>query len=290
MSNHHPDSYINNFFLELEALDGCPGCGNTAFGLAFGEDIAHCAPCGLYFRSPRPIQSEIARSYATNETFGSWHSQQEYRSRMWDKRLRILLRHIQSGSLLDVGTGDAHFLDIATPHFTITGTDFSDAAADWARKRGHEIIVGQLEALDFGQRQFDCITLWHVLEHVPSPMTLIQKAYSLLHPGGVVVVAVPNDENKFFRYRLWGKPNPPLGPLVFGSEIHLSHFQPVTLRTFLGRNRFDVVEFGVDDIYLKHTLRNRMVISVHRIMTAFTQWHFGVAMYAVARKQARYAP
>lgn len=209
---------------------------------------------------------------------------------MWDKRFHILLRHIQSGSLLDVGTGDAHFLDIAKRHFTTTGTDFSDAAADWARKRGHEIIVGQLEALDFGQRQFDCITLWHVLEHVPCPKTFIQKVYSLLRPGGILVVAVPNEENKFFRYRLRGKPNPPLGPLVFGSEIHLSHFQPATLRTFLVRNRFEVVEFGVDDIYLKHTLRNKMVIFVHKTINACTQWHFGIAMYAVARKHARYAP
>ena len=41
-------------------------------------------------------------------------------------------------------------------------------------------------------KQFDVITMWHVLEHVPNLKEYISQIRKLLKPNGVLVVAVPN--------------------------------------------------------------------------------------------------
>ena len=204
---------------------------------------------------------------------------------MWQRRLAVVLRVKQGGSLLDVGTGDAHFLDEARRHFDVQDCDFSDAAAAFARTRGHTIVIGQIEDLDFGGQTFDCITMWHILEHLPQPAVAMKRICALLKPGGCLIVAVPNEENRLVRHRCGLlRASNPLGPLQFGGEIHLAHFQPATFREFLRANGLELAAFGVDDIYPSHTARNRAVLATQRTVSRLTGWHFSMAMYAAARK------
>jgi len=39
---------------------------------------------------------------------------------------------------------------------------------------------------------FDCITLWHVLEHFSDLHNYIAEINRLLKPGGICIIAVPN--------------------------------------------------------------------------------------------------
>jgi SAM-dependent methyltransferase len=81
---------------------------------------------------------------------------------------------------------------------------------------------------------FDVITLWHVLEHVARPVPLLERLVSLLRPGGVLVVSVPN-------FRSWQS------RLFSGSWFHLDpprhlvHFDRETLEECLRRAGLEIV-------------------------------------------------
>ncbi len=165
--------------------------------------------------------------------------------------------------------------------FEVAGTEVSAAGANYARERGFEVHLGQITDLDLPAESFEIATIWHVLEHVPDPAAVLRKVHSLLRPGGVLVVAVPNEENYFLRRRLGqaaGRSSP-FDPLTFGGEIHLTYFRPATLRSALRAAAFSVLEFGVDDIYHVRDLKMWMKLKLQQCLAKTLRWHFAVAMY-----------
>lgn len=273
-------------FDEYEQVERCPLC--EGYALRRHDRLGHlglCAQCGLSFLTPRPTQEAIARSYdrATGVHEG-WEAEAEGRSRMWQKRIDRVLRHAQNGRALDVGAGFGDFLAQLQTRggWEVVGTEVSLEAALSARARhGVDVRHGQLD--DVGVvGPFDLVTLFHVLEHLPSPGQALRQIAGLLAPGGYVVLALPNDGIPRLRYlrirdalkrpvvRLMRRPfrsgvEAYFGAPVPGAEIHLSHFDRRTLVTFLGGLGFDIVEIGVDDLA---PLPDRRTDVRHRVQEA----------------------
>lgn len=276
-------------FEEFETLTQCPICGSDQRARTFEPDVERCEACACYFRNPRPTQADIQRSYDYGANYTNWAQMDPaVRRGMWDLRLQRLLPVAKpGGSLLDVGAGDGYFLDLAKDAgFVTVGTELSETGANLARERGHEILLGQLLGIDFQTRTFDVITLWHVLEHLPDPGKAMARVHSLLKPGGIFALAVPNEENQLFRHRCGLlKVANPLGVMTWGAEIHLTHFQPATLRGVLRRAGFEVLSFGVDDIYQDRSRKNLAKLAFHRTLNAGLGWHFSMAMFCICRKR-----
>ncbi|MDQ3116323.1 MAG: class I SAM-dependent methyltransferase [Verrucomicrobiota bacterium] len=275
-------------FLEFEKVDRCPGCRGARIHSKAEREIGQCGECQLYFRNPRPTQAEIARSYDIGATFEAWQDEEPARAKMWQRRLALLTRHVAGGRLLDVGTGDGRFLAAAQEGgFAVVGTEVSEAGASYVRERGFDVHLGQITDLALPNDSFDLATIWHVLEHVPDPAAVLRKIHGLLRPGGILAVAVPNEENFFLRRRFGQAKTSPFDPLTFGGEIHLSYFRPATLRAALRAAGFHVMEFGVDDIYHRRNLAMRLKLWLQQILARAFGWHFAVAMYAVCRRVER---
>ncbi len=274
-------------FLEFESVTCCPACGASEIRVVVESQIAQCFVCRVFFRNPRPTQAEIARSYETGATFAAWQEEEEARAAMWGKRLALVRRYQPAGRLLDVGTGDGRFL-FATQAcgYRGLGTEVSEAGAAYARERGCEVRMGQITEMELPNEQFDVATIWHVLEHVPNPGEVLRKVHSLLRPGGILAVAVPNEEHYFVHRKIGQAHGSPFDPLQFGSEIHLTYFQPATLRTALRRAGFEVLEFGVDDIYLARGRLTGLKLGIQKLLARLFGWHFAVAMYVVCRRNA----
>lgn len=96
-------------------------------------------------------------------------------------------------SVLDVGCGNGEFLAAAAERGCRTyGLDFSEAAAQMCRGRGLAAQSGDFLTFDFADRApFDLVTFWDVCEHLPNPVDFLTRAFSLIKPGGHVVVKVP---------------------------------------------------------------------------------------------------
>lgn len=288
----------------LETLSACNVCGSSAIQQIDPEcNLCRCGHCGYIFHNPRPTQEKIAAFYSQQGKYDSWLRNTAARDALWKRRLKMMLRHQSAGNLLDVGTGIGQFLHHAQPHFTeVAGTEISASAARIAHERyGLEIEQGQIEELTLPDSSFDNLTLFHVLEHVHDPVMLMRRCHQLLRPGGIAVIAVPND------VLAWGSGLKKLGkrmglgpfqkfsriagiPKAGSSrEIHLSHFTPVVLRRLLIKAGFEIVQEGLDPYYAASgvwKVAHGLYYTLHQAMFKV----FGVNRYEtiwmIARKKA----
>jgi SAM-dependent methyltransferase len=171
------------------------------------------------------------------------------------------------GSLLDVGTGIGQFLATARNAYgEVYGTEVSSVAIRIAKEKYNlDIFQGTVEDINWQGKVFDNISLFHVLEHVHDPKSLLRMCHSLLSADGVLVVAVPNEVSALrARVRTWmmnaglkerrglgkfGLPRVDLGPPV--GEVHLSHFTPDVLDNLLQNSGFSVLKRTLDPSYLR---------------------------------------
>jgi len=270
-------------FSELESVKWCPVCGVGLGKLAFSPDVARCDTCRIYYRNPRPTQNAIACSYNSGSTYRVWHENLRDFQKLWNRRVKLVQRWSRAGRLLDIGVGDGGFLKTArAAGFDGEGTELSDTGAAFARNENLTIRMGQFTEMDFGANRYDVITIWHVLEHVPDPGVTLQKIRALLNPGGFLFVAVPNEEHALLRHRLGMLPRA-FEPLEFGGEIHLTHFQPDTLKKAVKNAGFEIVRFLVDDFYPDRRYPKRFKIKAYQAMAALFRWHWAAAMICIAK-------
>lgn len=108
--------------------------------------------------------------------------------------LHRLTEHVVSPRprLFDVGAGGGDFLALARAEgFDVAGNEISKPAIDICRERhGIELHHGDMSALDL-DGQFDAMTMWCVLAHVPDPRALLDDAFRLLRTGGVLYFHTP---------------------------------------------------------------------------------------------------
>jgi SAM-dependent methyltransferase len=271
-----------------ESLKACDLCGSDDLIQRAPEArIMECRGCGYRFVNPRPSQDEIAESYSTPAKYDGWLSDEEGRQVMWRKRWQTVKRYATGNRLVDVGAGIGTFLAYAQDDgWDVTGTEVSTSAIELARSRyGLELAKGQLEDL-FIDGQFDVVTLWHVLEHIPSPSRGLELCRGLLRPGGLLVIAVPNDADE--RARLQTAKNRQhyrrYEELRKGNEIHLSHFTVGVLRDALSARGFRLRLATVDDHYATPTPRSDRLVRAYRLLMSGTGLNLGFATLILANK------
>ncbi len=220
---------------------------------------------------------------------------------LWKRRLKKLLPRSAGGSLLDIGAGIGQFLHHAQPMFTsVVGTEVSESAVAIAKQKyGLALLAGQVEELDLPPDDFDIITLFHVLEHVPDPRMLIDRCQAILKPSGMLLIAVPNDVlawsstikklGKRLLIRPFQKFSPVLGISRAGAsrEIHLSHFTPSVLRQLLESSGLHVVEESLDPYYVSSGVRlflDSAYYALHRALHATLKINRYNTIWMVARK------
>ncbi len=286
----------------METVLACNICRSDQIQAVDPEwNFCRCGSCGYVFDSPRPTIAELVAFYSQPAKYDSWLSAARARDALWKRRLKKLLPRKTTGNLLDVGAGIGQFLHHAKPFFAdLQGTEVSGSALRVAREQyGLELHPGQVEELPLTLESFDNITLFHVLEHVPDPVKLVQRCNTLLRPGGVLTIAVPNDVlawtsalkklGKRLGLRPFQKFSPVLGISRAGSsrEIHLSHFTPSVLRRLLEENGFSILEESLDPYYASVGLRwaaDALYFAFHRALLATLKINRYDTIWIVCRK------
>ncbi len=122
-----------------------------------------------------------------------------------------------AGRLLDVGTGNGAVLKSAQallPRWSLFGFDVGDKFR--AEVEAMPGVAGFWSG-DFAtvpEANFDLAVLWHTLEHVPDPASLLTAIAAKLAPGGRVLIQVPD----IVRH-----------PFDLAVVDHASHFGPAQL-------------------------------------------------------------
>lgn len=233
--------------------------------------LMQCPGCQLAWLNPQPVPEDIGKLYAnyfTHNTLSSnsnrlgeirkivkasiLQSSYGYKTDGSNKVIGSVLSCIgplraivgnsvrwiearEKGRLLDVGCGNGSYLNqMRQLGWEVKGVEPDGEAVTVARQKfGLEVFHGSLEEARFADKQFDAITMNHVIEHVPDPIGTLHECHRVLKPGGRLVVATPNISS--------------LGHHVFeeswrGLEVprHQMLFSPYALRACAERAGLDV--------------------------------------------------
>ncbi len=247
--------------------------------------VVRCKNCGLVYVDPQPGR-DFMKAHYSEDYYKEWiETQMERRVPMWEKRLKKLLKYKRRGSLLDVGFGCGTFLNLAKEKgFDVSGTEISEYACQYVQEKlGMEVFCGDLKKARFPGEGFDVVTVWHTLEHVPSPSVTLEEIHRILKKDGVLVVAVPNLNNFITRFLYflvrWRK----LKLFsVKAKELHLYHFSILTLTAILEKTGFRVKKIELDLAQIEFS--KKILDFVTRIIYFFTRKNFGEAMKVYAVK------
>lgn len=143
---------------------------------------------------------------------------------------RGLPRRPARGTLVDVGSGGGLALAmLQRAGWHVTGIEMDARAA--ASRPELPVIIGDLSAITVPAASVNVVRAWHVLEHMPDPLTTLQHVREWLVPGGELIIGVPNVRSAM----RWG----------FGSRwagwqpsYHVYHFTPATIERLVARAGF----------------------------------------------------
>jgi SAM-dependent methyltransferase len=119
----------------------------------------------------------------------------------------------------------------------VGGIDPSPQACAVATIRGIDARIGTLESVDYGEMSFDAVVMNHSLEHVVDPEADLRRVLSLLRPGGLLLLSVPNFGS--WQRRVFGVHWYPLD-----LPRHRTHFTAAALDHALTNAGFDVLTVG----------------------------------------------
>jgi len=99
------------------------------------------------------------------------------------------------------------------------------------------------EEIQYNDYSFDVIRLNNVIEHLPSPKSLISSAYNNLRSGGLLVISTPNFASLSVTLcrQKWQ---------YIGGDDHIYLFTPKTISQMLGANGFKVVNIRTKGIHI----------------------------------------
>jgi 2-polyprenyl-3-methyl-5-hydroxy-6-metoxy-1,4-benzoquinol methylase len=125
------------------------------------------------------------------------------------------------GQLLDIGAGTGDFLLVAqNDGWKTIGIEPSQKAKTIAEGKGISFVK---DTTELASKSFDCITMWHVLEHVPDLDFQIKELKRLLKTTGTLIVAVPNFKSFDAKYyqNFWA---------AYDVPIHFWHFSKQSIQ------------------------------------------------------------
>lgn len=218
----------------------CNICNSKLYSKLFsirGCQFVKCKNCGLVYINPRQKDEKIQHSYKKNKFLSCEYYLDTNREDIltFKNWIRLIMHYCPKGKLLDVGCGVGTLLKVAHDcGWNVTGVDLNKKSAEFVKgKYGLNIINTNIE--DFKTPElFDAVTMIELIEHAPNPRKTINKARSLLKPGGFLFINTPNVESISSRIsgRRWW---------LYKPNEHLYYFSRATIKRLLESEGFKVI-------------------------------------------------
>ena len=205
----------------------------------------------------------------------------------------------RGASVLDAGCGTGgllHYLQLRRPDLRLFGVDVSPIACEIAReKTGLRIEEGSVEALPFGDGEFDAIVSADVLSMLENQEPALRESRRCLRDGGILVVNVAaypwlhsyhdvetDTKHRFGREELVTLLEQNGFAASFATYWNTLLFPLVVIKRKL------LPPSGESDVKLRHALMERAFSAVLSFEAAATRRFlplpFGLSVLAVARR------
>lgn len=230
--------------------------------------VVKCKNCGLLQLSPRPSINEDGEFYDQNcqsKNIGEPTSLKSMKKNSLDdtyRRADLVSEYISSShNLLDIGSGYGFFLqEMHKRGYNITGIEISK------EKRKISSRVSNVKVLDVNLIDdnkelptFDCITLFHVLEHISDPIHFLKVIKKHLGSDGKLIIEVPNIDDMLLweceEYRNF-----------YWQRAHLFYFNAKTLKEVVKESNFLTVDISYVQRYSLENFMNWFIVGKPQIM------------------------
>ncbi|PKP14120.1 MAG: methyltransferase [Bacteroidetes bacterium HGW-Bacteroidetes-3] len=215
---------------------------NKNFDLVYHNDL------DMLETFPQPKTKELYGYYESDDYISHTDSKETVVDKLYQivKKLALAnkLKLINSfktadKNLLDVGCGTGDFLLVCKNNgWKVTGVEPNAKAKISAENKLKGAFVSEIysEIIQLNnEKQFDVITLWHVLEHVPNLDEYISTLKKLLKPNGILIVAVPNFKSFDANYykQFWA---------AFDVPRHLWHFSKKSIQLLFAKQEMNILK------------------------------------------------
>jgi 2-polyprenyl-3-methyl-5-hydroxy-6-metoxy-1,4-benzoquinol methylase len=206
--------------------------------------IWQCALCTLRFTQDVPDETSIASYYASPDYISHSNTNKGLLNKLYQKvrnitlkqKAELIISHTKKqGKILDIGAGIGAFLSTMNEKgWEIKGIE-PDAGARQKAMDLYQINLDSPETLTtLPAKNFDAITLWHVLEHVHQLHHYIEQLKNLVSDEGRVFIAVPNytslDASTYKTY--WA---------AYDVPRHLYHFTPKAMDALIKQHGLQII-------------------------------------------------
>ena len=184
----------------------------------------------LLITTPRPAVDDLSRYYDSDEYISHSDSKKSFIDKVYQivrnyttkQKVKLINSFSATNkSVLDIGSGTGDFLLACKQNgWSIDGVEPNNKANKETRSKTVTEISKDISELE--NKQYDVITMWHVLEHVPNLNEYIFILKKILKPDGVLVVAVPNHKSYDASYykEFWA---------AYDVPRHLWHFSRLSI-------------------------------------------------------------
>lgn len=185
----------------------CPACARTHLhtgpaSRTTGWHITSCRDCGAHYWADSWTTEDAPHLVGEDEfssaDYSDWVALKRDGGgpdawRATTQRLRNALSGVPKPLVYDVGAGDGGYLALARDEFgcEVTGNEIVAGAVALAQERNAVTLeLGELTDLEHHE-EFDAVTLWCVLAHVPDGDQLLRDSFTALKPGGMLYLQTP---------------------------------------------------------------------------------------------------
>ncbi|MEW5775034.1 MAG: class I SAM-dependent methyltransferase [Thermodesulfobacteriota bacterium] len=190
----------------IEDVSECPVCGSgnrhEVFCKAFVV-FSRCLECEAIYQSRKVSEGVRDAMYARSEYFDlsaqGVHAA-THENRKVGKSVPILDRLTAFADpnvplrLLDVGCATGNFLELVAERtaWLGQGVEINQGAAEFARSRGLDIVLGNAMHVDWPLQSFDIIVCLGLIGRIATPRAFAARCAELLSPNGILLITTPN--------------------------------------------------------------------------------------------------
>lgn len=284
----------------------CPLCSSEKISLYLETNdffltsepfsLFRCSDCGFVFTQDHPDEKDIGRYYKSVEYLSHNDSVKGFSGRLYRASRKIMLitkrklitraTGIKKGNLLDIGSGTGHFIrEMKEAGWQVSGIEIDEKVRLHSESSFNLKVHSPDEIQSLPSGSYDCITMWHVLEHFQYPFKYALEIKRLLKPDGICLVALPNRfsfDAEHYR-KFWA---------AYDVPRHLWHFSPFTFRLFAEKTGFRIIHTGslpLDVFYISMLSEKYCGAKLHLIAGLITgKWFWFLSSFNIEKRSSLY--
>jgi 2-polyprenyl-3-methyl-5-hydroxy-6-metoxy-1,4-benzoquinol methylase len=232
---------------------------NASDHLVSGKNfvLKRCNVCSFTYTADPPDERDITKYYLSEDYISHTDKKHSLTDHLYHLARNFMLRKKynlvrkmygrETGVLADIGSGTGYFAShMKGKGWNVMGIELNEKARQYSISRFGLNAVSPSEVSGIKAGIIDCVTLWHVLEHLYDPILWLKEIKRILKDDGKCIIALPNIKSADAEW--------------FGNEWaaldvprHLWHFSPTTLTAFIngqGLTCTKVIPMPLDVYYI----------------------------------------